>query len=472
MFMFEHGPPRDQSPEASQPSRLNRLVGAVATLVLASTLNSCSAEAEPVTYEPAESSAVITPSSETTPSRTAASETPAGYNTFDTRELLEANAGIHMIYIPVENAAPADSDGDPVMKAISETYRKNILEGDEAFTQEIQDGISEATYGRYNPAVEVTIAKQSIRLDDGCVDRESNRDVLKIYDVVTSTQSEHSIPSIPVAVVDAPSCTGKEAVAFAGFNHALVITNTAFGIHFRRALIHELGHSGGLDHAGVAACTNAVKVSDCEINPTLDQNSMMGYRDRLAGMYDTPKHNLLKFFTPPELYELGLLREDEVITLNTAQMVEYAEQNKQITLSAIDTAGHKLLALETENPNNELGDRVFISWGPDPYAALYDKYCETDRLCDKTGSSTGDKSLQVRVPTITLSDGDITGTFALVGFPINDRMSDLPRLRGFNRTGVVHEANNVQLVLTEHDGSSATLSFRLTKEQNTQPRAA
>ncbi|PID30128.1 hypothetical protein CR983_03255 [Candidatus Saccharibacteria bacterium] len=467
-----------QSPETGDVVAVRRRIAACVAAALA--LGGCSADSAP--YKTPKPSPV--PASTTEPSHIENDEQP------NVHELLKDQAGIQLIYVPVENAAPdarESSRSTPDVKAAKAIVRDMITRKDRSFLEEGQQAFDHATYGRYQPKTVEASAVSAISLPNGCLD-DSSEKIAQINDAVKAVKK--TAQTIPITVVDAPSCQGgdnRETIAgLAGSGQPPILTNDSLRLHgdrfaFWRIAIHETGHFGGLSHAGTAKCDHIAEGTDCNVDPTADSRSVMGYSEHEA----TPNEGKLhERFSIPELYKLELLDETEAMYITPDSL---STLGQKATLHAMQTStdSTKLLILDDGKPGEQssVEGPIYISWGDDP-SPPYDEKCipgqslpdgvtandvtligsktidgqRNDFVCFKT-LSTGDRSVQVR--GLANRDRGNDQSLALIARDQTQNLVDglkMNRPKGATVPGTVYSGEGVEVSLPEyHDQSSITL---------------
>ncbi len=319
--------------------------------------------------------------------------------------LLGSNATINVIYIAVSNA-PADEKG--YMKDAHDAFRTKLLQSDPKILAGFTDAFDWATYGRFHPKVQVTEAAP-IALADGCIDNANAVKTARV-DLAASLYSVQG--DLNVVALDADPCdsVSKGFSGYGSVNIAPVMDRKGFMTAdymkvqpYADVIVHEGGHSwGGLNHAGKAECADPIAITDCTVDVTADQNSVMSYEYGSGALTDP---NIATRFTAPELEKLGLLKESEVVVNPAPGTVE---------LVPIEQTGTKLIVIQEPGKS----PKEYISFETDPYAA-YTIACEAltkknqnnknilyqasigngpTNICYKTNETDMKDSVQVRFP--------------------------------------------------------------------------
>ncbi|PID31748.1 hypothetical protein CR970_04150 [Candidatus Saccharibacteria bacterium] len=315
------------------------------------------------------------------PSNTAASTETAELPQHTVEHLLQDQADIQLLYVPVaksqENTVP--SHNSPKENPSVAAIRNAIISQDESFLEAEQNYISDVTYGRYRPdKIRVSMAPE-VSLADDCMDLSIQKKK-QINDTVKPLIDDQVIP---VAVVDAPSCLDSIGrPTFGGFagngqsadSQIPVATTDSFApdeFSFYRTVMHEIGHYvGGLGHAGRIQCEYTDRGSHCAVDPTGDSRSLMSYEPN-ATLYQKEDTSRNQRFTTPELDMLNLLEDNEKVTIDPSKV----QQEQSIELGTLGLAGTKLLVVDGGEDDSE--DR-YISWGYDPFA-IYTQQCVEDK---------------------------------------------------------------------------------------------
>lgn len=345
-------------------------------------------------------------------------QTPESYvpKKTETLRLLGVNATLQVIYIPVSNA---QKNPDNYNDEENNAFRTKLLQYDRATLEGFSKAFMYATSGRYAPDVQVTTT-QPIELTNGCVDSRSWKQTAEIENAAKAASLKGHIN---VVAVDADPCwtPGEILMGYASTEITPVILRTAFSSNevmshplYAGVVVHEVGHSAGLDHAGKAVCEDPVRITNCTVDVTDDQNSVMSYD---YGAYIG--NDVATRFTAPELGKLGLLKADEVVTSANPGTVSLVPMTKE---------GAKLLVVQ-----NNGHDTAYISTEIDPFAP-YDVACTEGEQIDpsrpllytRTTSSQGGDELQY-----VCYEGNPTGTIASVQVRFSTRSADQTLNSGF-----------------------------------------
>lgn len=263
--------------------------------------------------------------------------TSAGENT---RRLLSLDASMKIIYVPVTNPGELNNVSS------SDVNHKQFLSRSRMYIDGVKQEIVDATHGRYQPQTINIVEAPVLEVGSECLDTSSEA-ATKLYDhaspVIDDTQ-------VNVLIVNQEACDFFVG-GFARPDTVPILSNHAFS-QLGRTIMHEVGHSAGLLHAGRTVCAEPTDILACQTSETTDPNSIMGYE---SGAH----------FTGPDLYELGLHTSSEVL--------ENPSDGEYILHDAAATdASLKTLII------NRDGQRLYISWEPDSQAGA-DSLCAPEQ---------------------------------------------------------------------------------------------
>lgn len=333
-------------------------------------------------------------------------------NNAETVELLKANAPIQIVYIPTSAEFPPYDAYSPSPRdrfLDTANHERAVLLG------ETLTDIAIASDGFYVPSG-VTVVDTSGLPEIKCLNNEDAEQVHTIREYA----AQSFVPQmINVILVDADPCPDISPFSgFASYGEAPVLAANSIG-WMGDVIAHEVGHEGGLYHAGGLYCKDPITIENCEYDETGDDTSVMGYN----AFYTT--------FTVAELNFLDLIDKSRVLTNPTDGVYTLSDVKSEQGLPA-------LIELDSD------AGKLYLSWEKDEQASS-DVYCtpesggtppagdsvvyryidvdEDDGLdnfyvCYKTNFRFQDHSLQVRVA------GQTSNWYDLVSR--TDRMPDDP----------------------------------------------
>ncbi|MCW1908108.1 MAG: hypothetical protein KIH63_002065 [Candidatus Saccharibacteria bacterium] len=310
------------------------------------------------------------------------------------RNLLAVDAPINIIHVPT-NTGYADPASPNYLPSFNTT--KFWGDGSEAYRATLLEEIRGTTGGRYNPP-EINLTETALfDLGADCV---SNEDSAQVELIQEFSQPYADPDSVNVIVIEEIGC-GIGGYASTEIMPVLTIDSYE---DWAYTMIHEVGHAGGLNHAGTLECDTPETTLGCTWSSYVnDEGSIMGYT------YSPSAHD----FTFPELMQLGLFEDQEVIIPSTTGDYVIADP-----LSDDNSAAPKGMIIEGEND-----ERIYFSWENDSEASS-DTLCESyhgepltddvlvtgdidlefgvDVVCRKVNLRYLDHSLQVRSVDETL----------------------------------------------------------------------
>ncbi len=265
-------------------------------------------------------------------------------------------------------------------------------------TAPVEDLLYTASDGEFNNQVSFTQANVVADLPNGCVEED---------DTASSEYRKTATPffldgAVNIVMVDAVSCKSDQDgnSGFAGYAYVdsplapILSSEAANGLPY--VVLHELGHSIGLSHAGSASCNNALL---CGVSDTGDNLSLMGYS------YSSSK------FSASERAQLGILQPERIISNpKTGEYKLVLPEHKigKALLQLTTDSGEVSISWESDNLTTEqYCDPVDIPEGWEQFTLeqkrLY--YEETHELtgsfdlkCADFGGTIDGATLQLRVP--------------------------------------------------------------------------
>jgi hypothetical protein len=270
-----------------------------------------------------------------------------------TQLLLAENAPINMIYIPVPRADQiVGPDKDHFDGEDTSDVQKFITGSDPQFREGILQAFTAATANRYAPT-EISLTETQPMADANCL---SNTDDAGNAAIDAVAAPYRVVGDLNFIFVEQAGCmvagSDGQIGGYAGADiDPIISTDSIDDIAY--TMVHEEGHSNGLDHAGIATCSNELAATGCSVDPTADPNSVMGY---------TYNNTALKY-TAPELEQMGLLKGSEFIPDAT---------QGTYTLVDINSPGLKVLSI------NSAQGPVYFSLETDA-AAGYDDQCSPEK---------------------------------------------------------------------------------------------
>ncbi len=274
------------------------------------------------------------------------------------------NAGVNIIFLG------SNTDAIELDSSLRDGYDA-IKDASPVLLDEVTTTFTNATKGLYVPDnVTFVIAELS---DESCIDATSEQELRAVHDDAEEYLKEDAVN---VIVADALFCD-KSANIPGKTTPGLPALLTAVASHdFSDILVHEVGHSAGLGHAGELLCKHPESLDSCDAYPAIDYLSIMGYRDG-------------QFFTNIELSSIGLIGEDAI--LHDPMPGEYVLRDADQ-----EGSGPQGVVIDTDN------EQLFISW-------------ERDWLSE-------DKSRSLQIRTLD-NDGRVFEPYLVTGDPYYSSIS-------------------------------------------------
>jgi len=267
------------------------------------------------------------------------------------RHLFGSNAPLHIIDVPITNAKPAKGLSSSDDKE-GEKFIKDLHSSKGTFRTSVGKAFAKATLGRYQPATVNYTQTTPYDLAGGCMDIWTPNALDKLNKFIRDSAKPDQLN---IAVVEAYTCKPPEGMQGArGFAFPGTVPIVAKGDLKDAAgtAVHEGGHYVN-PHAGIAECSDVTHIQGCTVNETADYWSPMGY-------------NGGDEFTPRELLNMNLLRQDEVVDLRNV-----SGSSQEVTLTDMShKKGVKLVIGKTA-----AGNALYFSWTKDIQAGWRDK-CE------------------------------------------------------------------------------------------------
>ncbi len=280
------------------------------------------------------------------------------------RRLLGSNAALNIIDVSVANASTAmqlnlyeDNEFNSLADTEANAFVKDLHRPKGKFRSEIAKSFAQATLDRYKPSGLSYVKTQPITLDGGCVDYWHQEELGPLTQLIKDSAKQNKLN---FAVIEAFGCKPpKDESGVAGFASPdtipVIMKGQSAGMDY--AVIHEGGHYLGLPHAGIAECSDATTIQGCTPSKTADDWSVMSYQ------------RITQQFTVPELYELGLLRPDEVVDVRNT-----TTPHQEVKLTDMSHKnGVKLIVGQTA-----VKKKLYLSWGKDDQAGYKEKCVRTN----------------------------------------------------------------------------------------------
>lgn len=219
----------------------------------------------------------------------------------------------------VLNIVVVDTIKDRGMSSLDETEKEEARVGVEQLLQNDPDAMygltrafSAATFGRLDISeVRVRKARKELNLPEGCLDTGYPNDGVDRLNSLAETLFVKN-NAINIIMAMAASCgddpeTGDRSAGFyrSGYSPTILAIAATRSEWLYWAPLHEWAHDetgkNYIPHAGKATCEDPARAKGCVTDQIGDEQSLMSYANPEAP------------FSVPELDDLGLLRDSEVI---------------------------------------------------------------------------------------------------------------------------------------------------------------
>lgn len=312
---------------------------------------------------------------------------------------------IHLIYLDTDLDV---TTGQPRWsRQAREAVGRRLRSREPTLLDALRQGFVGATGGRMEPAwVRVTVARDTLRLDPGCIDHNYGFNTEEVEDAARPYRNEGAMN---VVVVEAFDCDDTEDQKWAGYDGpdtmpVALWTSLDSVNELLHTVLHEYGHDAGLDHAGTAWCDDPIRIARCDVQPTADESSLMSYS------------HTLDVFTGPELDLMHLLTAEEIVRISPSP-----ESPLRIALHDSQEPGPKLLILRRAFHKKP----VFLSWADGKLEIRYpfepDDDFPTLVSLSRDTSILGERVFRNAALTVTYLGTDVEGNAILDILPRSKR---------------------------------------------------
>ena len=213
-----------------------------------------------------------------------------------------ATRAVQVNVIMVDSSLEVTRDAPEPMQEPAEALAQRLAAQDPTLMRQIGEAFRAATWGAFDPTVQVVTARSRLELPRSrCLDRSLQGHLLE------AAARPHRVEgAINLVLVKALICSQpdeSEIIGYDGYDAMPVVgwASLEDWAGLTNTMIHEYGHDVGLLHAGLAECRDPVALTGCVTDETGDPASVMSYVKNSDA------------FTAAELHQLGLDAEGEVV---------------------------------------------------------------------------------------------------------------------------------------------------------------